>query len=81
MVGRSSVHIGDIDGALKTIEPIVVSFPKTPWVQNTYCALLLNKPERLNEALQVCILAKTAADGMTPTTGVTLIRVMIPKST
>jgi hypothetical protein len=38
----------------------------TPWVQNTYCALLINKPERHEEAKNVCALAKNLIDKMTP---------------
>lgn len=57
-------RIGDIDGALETIEPIVKNFKYTPWVQNTYCALLINK-ERYSEAQQACNAAKEIVDKMT----------------
>jgi tetratricopeptide (TPR) repeat protein len=57
-------RIGDIDGALKTIEPIVQNFRYTVWVQNTYCALLMNK-ERYAEAKTACGYAKEAVDKMT----------------
>jgi tetratricopeptide (TPR) repeat protein len=36
-------RIGDIDGALTTIEPIVGTYSGTPWVANTYGVMLLNK--------------------------------------
>jgi tetratricopeptide (TPR) repeat protein len=36
-------RIGDIDGALATIEPAYASFPDNPWVLNTYGTLLMNK--------------------------------------
>ena len=57
-------RIGDIDGALVTIEPIVKQFPYTPWVQNTYCSLLINTT-RYAEAKKVCNHAKTLIDKMT----------------
>jgi tetratricopeptide (TPR) repeat protein len=59
-------RIGDIDGALETIQPIIKQYPETPWVQNTYCALLINKPDRHEEAMTVCTLAKDLSDRMTP---------------
>jgi len=59
-------RLGDIDGALETIQPIIKRYPETPWVQNTYCALLINKPERQEEAKNVCTLAKNLVDKMTP---------------
>jgi len=37
-------RIGDIDGALETMEP-VASYIDNPWVQNTYGTLLLNKKQ------------------------------------
>lgn len=57
-------RIGDIDGALETIEPIAGNFRYTVWVQNTYCALLMNK-ERYAEAKAACGYAKEAVDKMT----------------
>jgi tetratricopeptide (TPR) repeat protein len=57
-------RIGDIDGALATIEPVVKQFPYTPWVQNTYCSLLINT-SRYAEAKKVCNHAKTLIDKMT----------------
>lgn len=57
-------RLGDIDGALATIEPIAESFRYTPWVQNTYCTLLINK-ERFVEAQKTCHYAKEAIDKMT----------------
>lgn len=56
---------GDIDGALATIEPISESFPYTPWVQNTLCALLINKEDRLADAEKACSRAKESIDKMT----------------
>jgi tetratricopeptide (TPR) repeat protein len=56
-------RIGDIDGAIATIQPIVDSFPYTVWVQNTYCSLLISKGEHA-EAKKYCTYAKTAADKM-----------------
>lgn len=57
-------RIGDIDGAIETIEPVAKNFTLTPWVQNTYCVLLINK-KRFNEAKKTCALAKNAIDKMT----------------
>lgn len=51
-------RIGDIDSALSTIEP-VTRYVKTPWVQNTYCALLINKG-RYDEAQTACAYALAA---------------------
>ena len=56
-------RLGDIDGALATIEPIANNFKFTPWVQNTYCVLLINK-QRYEEAQQVCERAKEEIDAM-----------------
>lgn len=56
-------RIGDIDGALATIEPVSHDIGN-PWVQNTYGTLLMNK-ERLAEAKQSFAYAKKAADAMT----------------
>lgn len=58
-------RVGDIDGALATIEPIAESFPYTPWVQNTLCALLINKEGRLADAERTCSQAKQSIDKMT----------------
>ncbi len=58
-------RIGDIDGALATMEPIAENFPYTPWVQNTLCALLLNREDRLAEAEKACSRAKESIDKMT----------------
>lgn len=55
---------GDIAGATETIEPVARNFKYTPWVQNTYCALLINQ-DRLTEAEEACINAKVAIDKMT----------------
>jgi tetratricopeptide (TPR) repeat protein len=35
-------RIGDIDGALATIEPVAKQQPSNPWVANTYGVLLMN---------------------------------------
>lgn len=58
-------RVGDIKGALDTIEPIAKDFSYTPWVQNTYCTLLLNTT-RYKEAKNVCARAKAIIDKMTP---------------
>lgn len=58
-------RIGDIDGAIKTIEPIAENFRYTAWVQNTYCALLINKKD-YKEAKKRCGYAKDAVDKMSP---------------
>jgi tetratricopeptide (TPR) repeat protein len=57
-------RIGDFEGALATIEPIVTQFPYTPWVQNTYCSLLINTT-RYADAKKACIHAKELIDAMT----------------
>lgn len=44
-------RIGDIDGALSTVEPVVHDI-NNPWIQNTYGTLLMNKKEY--------VMAKTA---------------------
>lgn len=59
-------RLGDIDGALETMHPIIKRYPETPWVQNTYCAILINKPDRYDEAKDICTLAKKLVDKMTP---------------
>ncbi len=56
-------RVGDIDGAIQTIEPIVENFKHTVWVQNTYCALLINK-KRFVEAKEACNYAKEAVNKM-----------------
>lgn len=58
-------RIGDIDGALATMEPISENFPYTPWVQNTLCALLLNKEDRHADAEKACLRARDSIDKMT----------------
>lgn len=57
-------RVGDIDGALATIEPVARNFRYTVWVQNTYCALLIEK-ERFTDAREACSYAKEAVDKMT----------------
>lgn len=52
--------IGDIDGAVKTIEPIVKEQAHNIWVQNTYCALMINKKKYI-EAKKACEDAKLYA--------------------
>lgn len=59
-------RVGDIAGAMETIEPIAESFPNTPWVQNTYCALLFNQ-NRLAEAETACNNASEVAARMNGT--------------
>lgn len=59
-------RVGDIAGAMETIEPIAESFPKTPWVQNTYCALLINQ-NRLAEAEIACDNAREVVGRMNGT--------------
>lgn len=54
---------GDIDGALKTMEPIASS-TNNPWVQNTYGTLLMNK-KRYREAKIAFTNAQKAASVMT----------------
>lgn len=56
-------RIGDIDGALKTIKPVVDNFRYTVWVQNTYCSLLINKKDFIT-AKKYCNYAKEAVDKM-----------------
>lgn len=57
--------IGDIEGAIETIEPVAQNFKFTPWIQNTYCALLINKKERSDDARIVCNNAKELIYKMT----------------
>lgn len=56
-------RIGDIDGALSTIEPVSHD-TNNPWVQNTYGTLLMNK-DRYAEAREAFIYAKTAIEKTT----------------
>ncbi len=46
-------RIGDIDGAYETIKPVVDSQKYNPWVQNTYCAILINV-NKIQEAKDSC---------------------------
>jgi predicted Zn-dependent protease len=57
-------RIGDIDGAIQTLEPVVKNDPNNIWVQNTYCALMINKRDFVN-AKKACDNAKRIADVMT----------------
>jgi tetratricopeptide (TPR) repeat protein len=59
-------RIGDIDGALATILPIV-SLTDNPWIQNTYGTLLLNKGN-YSEAKSAFLNAERAANAMTERT-------------
>lgn len=56
-------RVGDIDGALVTIEPVTHD-TTNPWVQNTYGTLLMNKKEYLR-AKQAYLYAKKTTDVMT----------------
>lgn len=58
-------RIGDFEGALKTIEPVLKYYPLTPWVQNTHCILLINT-KKYNQAKSVCEKAKVIIDNMKP---------------
>jgi tetratricopeptide (TPR) repeat protein len=51
-------RVGDITGALETISPVVNNFYYTPWVQNTYCSLLIAN-KSYYDAEKVCNHAKT----------------------
>lgn len=55
-------RIGDVDGALSTIEP--VSEIRNPWIQNTKGTLLLNSG-RLEEAEEAFMLAAEIVEAMT----------------
>jgi tetratricopeptide (TPR) repeat protein len=57
-------RIGDIDGAIVTLEPLVKNFKYTPWVQNTYCALLIAKKD-YSKALEPCMNAQEDVKDMT----------------
>lgn len=57
-------RIGDIDGAIETIKPATEMVRNNPWVQNTYCALLINKKDFAG-AEESCLLAKEAVSAMT----------------
>jgi tetratricopeptide (TPR) repeat protein len=56
-------RIGDIDGALATIEPIAYD-TNNPWVQNTYGTLLMNK-KKYAQAKTAFLNAKKIVDTMT----------------
>lgn len=56
-------RIGDIKGAKETIEPVVYSEANNPWVQNTYCAILINL-NKFDEAKEACDRAKATIDIM-----------------
>jgi tetratricopeptide (TPR) repeat protein len=55
-------RVGDIDGALQTIEP-VRGQRTNPWIQNTYGVLLMNK-EKYSEAKEALLAANTVAQSM-----------------
>lgn len=59
-------RIGDIDGALETIQP-VVHLTDNPWVQNTYGTLLMNK-EKNTEAWNAFLLAQVEVNKMSKET-------------
>lgn len=46
-------RIGDIDGAIETLKPIISTQQYNVWVQNTYCALMINK-RLFEEAKNAC---------------------------
>lgn len=46
-------RIGDIDGAIETLKPIISTQQYNVWVQNTYCALMINK-KMFEEAKNAC---------------------------
>ncbi len=56
-------RIGDIDGALETIEP-VAGMKNNPWVQNTYGTILMNL-DRLDEARQAFVQVNVLMSQMT----------------
>ena len=55
-------RIGDIDGALETVTPVVGDI-NNPWIQNTYGTLLMNK-KQYEEAKEAFENAKQSAGGM-----------------
>ncbi len=55
-------RIGDINGALETIKPVARA-ETSPWIQNTYGTLLMNK-KRYSEARTAFLNAKKAVDAM-----------------
>jgi tetratricopeptide (TPR) repeat protein len=55
-------RVGDIDGALQTIEPLREQ-RSNPWVQNTYGVLLMNKG-KYSEAKEALFAANTVAQSM-----------------
>ncbi len=57
-------RIGNIEGAIQTIDPIVEQQKYNVWVQNTYCALMINKKE-FEKAKDACDRAKSVANVMT----------------
>ena len=57
-------RIGDIDGAIETIGWTAESQTRNVWVQNTYCALMINKKE-YEKAKTACTYAADALATMT----------------
>ena len=57
-------RIGDIDGAIATLTPVIDTNKGNAWVQNSYGVMLMNK-ERYSEAKVALTYAKTASDHMT----------------
>jgi tetratricopeptide (TPR) repeat protein len=53
-------RVGDIDGAIETMNPARELYPTNPWVANTYCVLLINKA-RYTEARAHCTQAEESA--------------------
>jgi tetratricopeptide (TPR) repeat protein len=60
-------RIGDIDGAVATLEPVIEKQDHNVWVQNTYCALMINK-KRYDEAKKACLRASNVVNIMTEET-------------
>ncbi len=58
-------RIGDIDGALATIQPILDHSQDNPWIQNMYGTLLMNK-EKYRQAKTAFENAKRITDAYTP---------------
>lgn len=57
-------RLGDVDGALKTMEKVATTHLANVWVQNTQCALLMNK-KRYADAKVACERAGDLASSMT----------------
>ncbi len=57
-------RIGDIFGAINTMSPLAHTQPGNPWVQNTYCALMIST-KNYNDAEKHCLQAKEAVGLLT----------------